>query len=145
VVAAYSNLTHPYKSTAELRQILEKACQGGRTADSGRSGVRALRRRLGDETIAQIVAAYKAGTPTTKLMAEHHISKAGILKLLSDAGVSMRRQALTVEQMSEAAELYRSGLPLAKVSEQPKLPHESIRRALVDAGVEMRPRGRPRS
>lgn len=144
VVAAYSNLTHPYKSTAELRQILEKARQGDRKVDSHRTGVRALRRRLGDKTIAEIVAAYKAGTPTTQLMAEHHISKTGILKLLADAGVPMRRQPLTTEQASEAAELYRSGLPLAKVSEQLKLPHESIRRSLFEAGVQMRPRGRPR-
>ena len=69
------------------------------------------------------------------------ISKAGILKLLSVAVVSMRRQPLTPVQVSEAAELYRSGLSLAKASAQLVLPHESIRRALVSAGVEMRPHG----
>jgi hypothetical protein len=77
-------------------------------------------------------------------MADHDISKAGILKLLAEAGVSMRRQPLTPEQVREATELYRSGLSLAKVSAQLALPHESIRRALIDAGVRMRPRGRAR-
>jgi hypothetical protein len=67
-------------------------------------------------------------------MAEHQISKTGILKLLANAGVS--------EQAGEAAERYRSGLSLAKVSEQAALPRETVRQALVDAGVQMRPRGR---
>ena len=78
-------------------------------------------------------------------MAEHDVSKKGVLKLLADAGVSMRRQPLAVEQVNEAAELYQSGLSLAKVSEQMSLPHESIRRALVEAGVQMRRRGGSKS
>jgi hypothetical protein len=144
VVAAYSNLTHPYKSTAQLRRLLETARTGAREPDL-QPEVRSLRRRLGDEAVAQIVADYKAGKPTTQLMADHGISKTGVLKLLADAGVSMRRQPLTSEQVGEAAELYRSGLSLAKVAAQLVLPLESIRRGLIDAGVQMRPRGRVRS
>jgi len=77
-------------------------------------------------------------------MAEHNISKTGILKLLSEGGVPIRRRPLAPEQVRAASELYWSGLPLAKVSVQLVLPHESIRRALVEAGVQMRPRGRVR-
>lgn len=143
VVAAYSNLTHPHKSRIQLQRLLEAARVGTRKPDP-QSEVRALRRKLGDETIVQIVADYRAGIPTTRLVAEHGISKTGVLKLLADAGVSMRRRPLTAGQVREAAELYQSGLSLAIVSKQMKLPLESIRRALIDAGVKMRPRGRVR-
>jgi len=70
-------------------------------------------------------------------MAEHSVSRAGILKLLAEAGVTMRRQPLTEEELSEAANLYRSGLSLAKVSTQMALPSESIRRAIIEADVSM--------
>ncbi len=140
VVAAYSNLTHPYKSRIQLQRLLE-AARAGTRKPGPQSEVRALRRRLGDETVAKIIADYKAGKPTTQLMADHGISKTGVLKLLAAADVSMRRQPLAREQVSEAAELYLSGLSLAKVSTQMALPLESIRRTLIEAGVQMRPRG----
>jgi len=146
VVAAYSNLTHPYKSRTQLQRLLETARARAQKPESeSEPEVRALRRRLGDGAIAQIVADYKAGKSTTGLMAEHHISKGGLLKLLADTGVSMRRQPLSPDQVSEAAELYRLGLSLAKVSQELTVPLESTRRALIDAGVQMRPRGRARS
>lgn len=82
MVAAYSNLTHPYKSRGQLR-LLETTRASTRKPEP-EPEIRALRRRLGDETIAQIAADYKAGTPTTQLVADHGISKTGVLKLLAE-------------------------------------------------------------
>jgi hypothetical protein len=131
VVAAYSNLLHPHKTRGQLQRLLETARTSTREPNVLLPEVRALRRRLGEETVAKITADYEAGRPTTQLMAEHSISKAGVLKLLKDAGVTMRRRSMTEEQVRQARELREQGASIANVAAELQLARETIRRALI--------------
>ncbi|UGT61405.1 hypothetical protein [Nocardia asteroides] len=51
---------------------------------------RRLDRRLSAATIAELVAAYRAGTSTGQLCEIHQLSKGGLLKILAEHGVEMR-------------------------------------------------------
>lgn len=90
--------------------------------------------------IAQLVAEYEAGTPTTKLTEQFGLSKGAVLKLLHEAGASMRQQALSERELAEARLLYESGLSLVAVGERVSRHHTTVHLALRRAGVAMRPR-----
>jgi len=89
-----------------------------------------LLQRLDAATKAGLVRDYEAGTPTTQLTKSYGLSKASVLKLLQDAGVSLRRQGLDDEQTAQAIRLYESGLSLARVGEQVGFGPSSVANAL---------------
>lgn len=105
-----------------------------------RNRVHKLEQRLAPEVIAQLVAEYEAGTPTTKLTEQFGLSKGAVLKLLHEAGASMRQQALSERELAEARLLYESGLSLVAVGERVSRHHTTVHLALRRAGVAMRPR-----
>ncbi|WP_280448596.1 helix-turn-helix domain-containing protein [Nocardia brasiliensis] len=98
-----------------------------------------LDKRLSAETIAELVAAYEAGTPTPELCQRYELSKGGVLKVLADQGVAMRRQGLTDDQISQAIKLYADGNSLRAIARQLDSAPSTIRDALLACGVTMRP------
>ncbi len=101
-------------------------------------GGRRLDRRLTQETIAELVAAYEAGTSTPELCKHYELSKGGVLKLLSDAGVKMRKQPMTDEQTELAVKLYGEGRSLQAIGDQLDKAKSSVREALIERGVQLR-------
>lgn len=97
-----------------------------------------LSKRLGQETVRQIVARYEAGEPSTALMQAFGLSKGSVLKVLREAGVAMRNQGLSAEQIDEAQRLYTTGQSLARIGEQFDVDHTVVRRQLIRRGVTMR-------
>lgn len=99
-----------------------------------------LRRRLGPETIAQVVADYQAGTSTPTLMKQYKISKGAVLRLLQDHGIAMRHQPMTEQEITEAIQLYGQGWTLASVGEHFGRNPSTIQGLLRRAGVARRRR-----
>ena len=99
-----------------------------------------LQQRLDDGTRAQLVRNYQDGIPTTELTKIYRLSKASVLALLRDAGISMRRQGLDQEQTAEAIRLYHLGLSLVRVGEQVGFGPTSVANALRAAGLRLRDR-----
>ncbi|WP_067988923.1 hypothetical protein [Nocardia caishijiensis] len=99
---------------------------------------RRLDRRLSAETIAELVAAYRAGTSTGKLCETHHLSKGGLLKILAEHGVEMRYQPMTTDEIDWAARLYGDGQSLNAVARVTGKSKGSVWKALRTRGVTMR-------
>lgn len=99
-----------------------------------------LSQRLDQATCAQLVHNYQDGIPTTQLTQMYGLSKASVLKLLQEAGVSMRCQGLDEEQTAEAMRLYASGLSLVRVGERIGFGPTSVANTLRGAGVRLRGR-----
>lgn len=112
-----------------------------RRPQAGSSSVkpRRLDRRLTVETIAELVAAYEAGTSTPELCKRYELSKGGVLKLLGEAGVTMRKQPMTDEQTEMAVKLYGEGRSLQAIGDQLGKAKSSVREVLLAQGVRMRP------
>ncbi|OXR47129.1 hypothetical protein B7C42_00251 [Nocardia cerradoensis] len=91
------------------------------------------------EAVTELVIAYQAGIPTTELCKRYDISKASILKLLAEHGVTMRRQPLTTDQINQAAKLYADGNSLRTIAVQLDSSFSTVREALIARGVQMRP------
>jgi hypothetical protein len=93
---------------------------------------------LDEATIAQLVADYEAGTPSTRLMRDYGLSKGTVLSLLHEAGAAMRFQGLSDEQVLEATRLYQAGWSLKRVGDHLDVDHETVRQALRRLGVQLR-------
>ncbi|WP_280378055.1 helix-turn-helix domain-containing protein [Nocardia wallacei] len=100
---------------------------------------RRIDRRLPPETVAELVAAYEAGTGTPELCKRYSISEGSILKLLTDHGIQMRRQGLTDTQIRRAEKLYADGNSLRTIANQLGSSFSTVREALIARGVQMRP------
>lgn len=94
--------------------------------------------RLSDGVVEGIVAAYLAGSPTTRLADQHGLSKSTVSKLLIDRGVTLRRARLSSPEIEEAAALYAHGWSLAEVGEKFHRQPSVILRAFQKAAVPRR-------
>ena len=56
-----------------------------------RPRVHNVHKRLGPELVAQLIADYQAGAPSTALMRKYKLGKGTVLSILYQAGVKMRR------------------------------------------------------
>ncbi len=97
-----------------------------------------LSRRLTPDRLAQLVADYETGVPTTELVSRYGIAKGSVIRLLHDRGVIMRLQSPTAEQIEQAIKLYATGLSLAAVGERLGFTAHTIRRVLLGSGVQTR-------
>ena len=97
-----------------------------------------IRRRLGPETIARVVADYQAGASTPTLMKRYKISKGAVLRLLQDHGIAMRHQPMTEQEITVATQLYEQGWSLARVGEHFSRNPSTIQGMLRRAGVARR-------
>ncbi len=124
-------------------QVIGKieAAPARRPAEMNTKAVQARRldRRLSAAMIAELVAAYQAGTSTPELCKRYGLSKGGVLKLLGEAGVAMRKQPMTDEQTELAVRLYGEGRSLAAIGDQLGKAKSSVREALIARGAAMRP------
>jgi hypothetical protein len=94
--------------------------------------------RLGPEGVAQLVADYQAGIPTTQLMKLYGLGKGAVLRLLEANDVPRRRQGLTAGQAHEAVLLYQQGWSSLKIGQHFGKDHGVVLRALKRAGIERR-------
>jgi len=86
-------------------------CRSGivRAVPVARRHVYNVSRQLEPEAVAQLVADYQAGTPTTELIKQHAIGKGTVLGILDKAGVIRKQRRMSAEQVAEAVGLYRQG------------------------------------
>jgi transposase len=68
-----------------------------------------LDRRLSEETIAELVAAYRAGTSSPELAERYGLSETGLIKVLRQAGATIRRQPMTEVEIKQAVKLRNEG------------------------------------
>lgn len=87
---------------------------------TGRSARRVhnVRKRLGGEAMAQLIADYEAGLSTTVLTSKYCLGKGTVLRILDEHGVTRRHQSLTEEQVQQVIELYQQGWSLARVGRE---------------------------
>lgn len=141
----YSNLDTPSKTLQILRTAGLISPDGRPIPRSDRSTDQVkpaqpfkLDQRLKPEIVAEIVATYEAGEPSTVIAASYGLSKGSVIRLLRDSGVTIRNQGLTDDQIAEAAQLYALGLSLAKIGARFDVDHGTVWRALKKRGVKMR-------
>jgi hypothetical protein len=84
-------------------------------------------KRLGPDLVAQLIADYRAGEPSTALMSKYQLGKGTVLGILENHGVARRGQPLTPEQCEEAIERYLAGWSMAKVGRHFGRAHTVIR------------------
>ena len=95
-------------------------------------------RRLGTDGVAEVVAAYLAGVPTTELTETYGMGKGTVLRLLEREGVALRNQGLTDNRVIEAAALYKIGWSCARLGEHFDVDPTTVHHALKFAGVQLR-------
>jgi hypothetical protein len=139
----YSNLDTFQKSVLVLARSLVRSSDGTFHVPSPRPQISPpepfkLRQRLQPDVIAEIIARYEAGDPSTALAAAFCISKGSVIRLLRDYGVKIRNQGLTEEQVAKAARLYISGQSLAQIGAHLSVDHGTVWRQLRKRGVKMR-------
>lgn len=101
--------------------------------------------RLGSTVVAQLVADYQAGQPTTALMKTYGLGKGSVLRLLRANGVQLRHQSMADDEVQQVIQLYGQGLSLARVGERFDRDASYIALVLERAGVPRRdPQGRVR-
>lgn len=147
----YSNLDTPSK-TLQILRTAGLISPDGRPVDRSDRSVEKIEppqpfkldQRLKPAILAEIVARYEAGEPSTAIAASYGLSKGSVIRLLREAGVLIRNQGLTGGQIAEAAQLYASGLSLAKIGVKFGVDHGTVWRQLTKRGVKMRDtHGRP--
>jgi hypothetical protein len=145
VMQRYSNLDALSKTLQILRTAGLISPDGKPIPRSGRSIEQLepaqpfkLDQRLKPEIVAEILARYQAGEPSTAIAASYGLSKGSVIRLLREAGISIRCQGLTDDQVTEAAQLYESGLSLAKIGARFDVDHGTVWRQLKKRGVNMR-------
>ncbi|RQM34890.1 helix-turn-helix domain-containing protein [Rhodococcus ruber] len=97
-----------------------------------------LDQRVHSLTVRQLAAEYEAGASTRQLEKHFGISRASIVKLLRDAGVSIRYQGMSSAQIDEAVRLYGDGLSLARIGEELGVDPGTVWRRLRERDVPMR-------
>ncbi|MEV7693274.1 helix-turn-helix domain-containing protein [Microbacterium sp. NPDC089189] len=100
----------------------------------------AVRRRLTDAQIEEIVTKYQSGAGTPKLCDEYGISKPSMLELLHERGVQMRRQPLTKTQRAEAVRLYEEGMAIKPIANELGSSFGAVHRVLKAEEIKLRPR-----
>ena|ERR1700733_864808 len=141
----YSNLDTPSKTLQILHAIGLISPDGKPVPRSDHSTEQIdpaqafkLDQRLKPKIVAEIVARYEAGEPSTAIAASYGLSKGSVIRLLRDADIPIRNQGLTEDQIAGAAQLYASGLSLAKIGVKFGVDHGTVWRALKKRGVKMR-------
>lgn len=137
LIAHWSNLGRPYNSLGNRIRSVAAAPRGASVVPEP-PRVHAVRRRLGEETIGELVAGYVSGVPLRELGDQFGISRHTILKLVDEAGVPRRQARLSEDDCQRSLSLYQSGMSLQAVSEAIGCDPATIRNVLIRHGVERR-------
>jgi DNA-directed RNA polymerase specialized sigma24 family protein len=122
---------------------LETACASDRDAPE-MTPSRRLRRRLGSDGVAQLVAGYEGGSSVRELAARHEASMDATLRLLHEEGINTARpEALTDAQRKEIIRRYQAGESTYQIAAATGVPKTTVARTLQRVGITLRPRGRP--
>jgi transposase-like protein len=101
--------------------------------------VHKLDKRLDPAVVAELVAAYEAGTSATQLTKQYNVGKGSVLRLLHEAGVAIRQpRVMGQAEIDQAVQLYESGQSLQRVGDHLGWNHKTIYRQLKKRGVTMR-------
>jgi hypothetical protein len=102
---------------------------------------KALRRRLGENALNQMIADYQAGWTARQLADRYGIAKTSVQNHLHLAGVEVRgRNSLPPEQITHAAALYATGLSLDVVGAVLGVSGSTVYRYFDLAGLPVRRR-----
>jgi hypothetical protein len=88
--------------------------------------------------VAQLVADYETGAPSTKLMQKYHLGKGSVLNLLRSQGAKLRSQGLSESDLPEAIASYEACWSLKHIGAQFDCNAETVRKELHKAGVAIR-------
>ena len=102
---------------------------------------RSLQRRLSEEEIRTMIAAYEAGALLNDLGERFGVARSTVSRQLNENGVKTRyaERKLSPQQVRQVASLYRGGRSLAAIGTRMGVSSGTIRRALVRNGVKLRP------
>ena len=100
--------------------------------------IRQRQKRLSEDEIEQLVAAYRAGLTVYQLAKQFGCHRTTVSGCLKAGGVRMRRTPPSEEQIEEAARLYESGLSCAQVGQKIGCHPDTLRSRLRERGVVIR-------
>ena len=144
MVGAYSNLLRPHKNTRTLRKILAAAQASVRDDPAGSTPSRKLRRRIGADGVASVVARYQACESIKQIATAIGASGDAILRLLREEGVETRKPGvITAEQSAEIVRRYQAGESTYQIETRMGVPRTTVARTLQRADIPLRRRGRP--
>jgi hypothetical protein len=132
------------EATADLhktaRKLAKAAGKREPTADQTNRPGQAPRvvDRLGPDVIAQLVAEYQAGEPSTTLTTRYGVGKGTVLRLLREHSVTVRQPPTQDADAAQAIELYQQGWSLARVGQKLNRDPATIRNILIRAGIPRR-------
>jgi AraC-like DNA-binding protein len=96
-------------------------------------------RRLDDQELAQLLAAYDQGVMINDLAAMFDLSRTAVMANLNRLGAESRR-GIVQRRIEEAASLYQHGWSLARIGTKYGVHPATVGRTLKLAGVRLRPR-----
>jgi hypothetical protein len=137
----YSNPVYQGRRLRRMVEMTQKSAKIHVRTPEPLIKVHRIDRRLPAHTIAELVQAYRNGTPTTHLRQRYHLSQGSVIKILHEHGVTMRGQGLADGDVAIATELYHGGATLAQLGERFGISPNAVRRTLIAVGVVMRARG----
>ena len=100
---------------------------------------RQFQRRLDDQELAQLLAAYEQGARITDLAAMFDIDRTTVMSNVSRLGAESRR-GIVNRRIEEAGAVYEQGRSLAQIGDHFGVHAETVRLALRRAGVPVRRR-----
>lgn len=134
-VGRYSNRTNDLKRLRRIQRLERAPAKRSATAAPR---IHAVKRRLDDRSLRQLISDYVSGDPTTVLMERYNLGKGTVLGILRRSGIELRNQGLKPGDLRRAIALYESGQSLTRVADQMACDAETIRQALKAAGIAIR-------
>ena len=98
---------------------------------------RQFQRRLDDQELTQLLAAYEQGARVNDLAQIFGVSRSAVMANLSRLGAESRR-GIVHRRIEEARALYERGWSLAQIGDQFGVHAETVRLALRRVGVQIR-------
>ncbi len=93
---------HPEKTVEELEALLKRirSSPPRPKEEAATPRVHALKRRLSNSVIDEIVRRYEAGESSLAIAKDHDVSSSALIRVLRSRGVAIREQSLSEEVVS---------------------------------------------
>jgi hypothetical protein len=135
LLQGYARLPSIASDVIKARRVLDTPPTRPRSTPPPVRPPHALRRRLGDETIQELIAAYQDGSTTPELVVRYQVSKGALLNILHEQGLAVRKIGLSPEEIDQAFGLRASGLSYAGIGERLGVVGSTVWRVLQTAEV----------
>jgi DNA-binding transcriptional regulator LsrR (DeoR family) len=133
---------HLWNTRAQLQHLQHVATHlpdlAAPVAKQEREPTHARARRLKDQQVKELTAAYEAGATLRQLAGQFGIERRTVGKVLKRNGVEVRWRRLTEADVDEAERRYAQGLSLVKVADRLGVNDDTVRLRLLKRGVQMR-------